>query len=443
MDLHVRLTWLLLLSTTLLTEPANGAWWDQPESDLNSLWKKITDWFKSRFENKDTSQTTVAPTEFSPAPSSTPAQTETPPAPETVASHREDVSSAPSPVTEEMTTLAPEIPTTVDKAFFSTNPAEESRTPEAPDTPQTASENTSEPQKLPAALVSEATTPASEILSTLAEAIPSPTAEPADVTASTVSPTAEPADVTTVSPSPAPADITTTTDAAEPADVTASTVSPTAEPADVTTAPAEDTTPEAEVTTVPTTAEIPVPSPSAASVPSTPETTTTATTQLIPLPEYMRMMLLKYLNSLCQPRRPGMPRITLEGCVSDPTCGNNPSSGQRLFQLHYKASVNHGMCLRCKVLGCNILPPPRPFPGNLFPLPFPRPFPGNKFPLPFPRLFPGNKFPLPFPRPFPRNKLPSFRPFPVHRLPVPQPFPGFRRRARSTSDGVVVVFVPN
>ncbi|RLW02214.1 hypothetical protein DV515_00007442 [Chloebia gouldiae] len=159
---------------------------------------------------------------FSPTPSSTPAQTETPPAPETVAIHSEDVSSAPTPVTEEMTTLAPEIPTTVDE----------------------------EPHNLPAELVSDVTTPAAETLSTLAGATVPPIAGPTDVptaavyaepavdTTSTVSTTAGPADVTasTVSPSAGPTDVPTATASAEPAGVTASTVSPTAGPTDVPTA---------------------------------------------------------------------------------------------------------------------------------------------------------------------------------------------------------------
>ncbi|XP_037997644.1 soluble scavenger receptor cysteine-rich domain-containing protein SSC5D-like [Motacilla alba alba] len=446
MDLHVRLTWLLLLSTTLLTEPASGAWWNQPDRDPNSIWNKIAEWIKEKLEPKvppppqlrlesgghrcagrvevfhdgkwgtvcddyfnmnsanvvcrqlhcgqavsvlglsyfgpsgkiihlddvqcrgteshlwdcrhagwgkhncglnedvgvicsDAMHSTVAPTGSSPAPSSTPAQTETP-APETVATLREDVSSAPTTVTEEMTTIAPEIPATAD-AFLpsttttTTTTTEESRTSEIPITPQTASANTSEPL-LPAALVENATTPAAEILSTMAEATVSPTAEPADVTTSTVPPSAEPADVTTstVSPSAEPADVTTSTvpPSAEPADVTTSTVSPTAEPADVTTptvsptaepadvttstvsptaepadittttlspspapaditpaaastaapadsatSPAEDTTPGAAVTAEPTTAENPVTSSSAASVPPTPETTAIGT----------------------------------------------------------------------------------------------------------------------------------------------------------------------
>lgn len=35
--------------------------------------------------------------------------------------------------------------------------------------------------------------------------------------------------------------------------------------------------------------------------------------ELIPLPNYVKQLLLKYLNSVCQPRRPGMPEVTLEG----------------------------------------------------------------------------------------------------------------------------------
>ncbi|RMC11296.1 hypothetical protein DUI87_11415 [Hirundo rustica rustica] len=52
MDLHVRLTWLLLLSTTLLSEPASGTWWNRPDGDPNSLWSKFSNWIKEKFQQK-------------------------------------------------------------------------------------------------------------------------------------------------------------------------------------------------------------------------------------------------------------------------------------------------------------------------------------------------------------------------------------------------------
>ncbi|XP_039927365.1 soluble scavenger receptor cysteine-rich domain-containing protein SSC5D-like [Hirundo rustica] len=541
MDLHVRLTWLLLLSTTLLSEPASGTWWNRPDGDPNSLWSKFSNWIKEKFQQKappqlrlesggdrcagrvevyhdgkwgavcddyfnmksanvvcrqlqcgqavsvlglsyygpsgkiihlddvqckgteshlwdcrhagwgkhncglnedvgvicsDALRSTVAPTGSSPAPSSAPAQTETSPAPETVATPKEDVSSAPTTVTEEIITSAPEIPTTAAEAspsttasLPSTTTTEESRTPEIPTTPQAASENTSESNLLPAAFV-DVTTSAAETLSTLAEA-----STDYSVTETENLSTFAPA-MGSTEPSTAPAPLSTVREAtvtptAEPEDVTTSTATTAA---DITTTPAEDTTPGAAATTELTTAENPATSSPAPSVPPTPETTTIATTDLTPLSDSVRLRLLAYLNSVCQPRRPGMPRVTLEGCERDPTCGNHPSSGQRLLQFPYRAAVQPRTCVRCKVSGCKLRPPPlRPFPGNRFP-PL-RPFPGNRFP-PL-RPFPGNRFP-PL-RPFPGNRFPPLRPFPGNRGPYFPGFPSFRRAKRSASDKVIII----
>ncbi|XP_068876302.1 uncharacterized protein [Aphelocoma coerulescens] len=325
----------------------------------------------------------------SPASSSTPAQSETSPAPETVAALKEDASSAPRTVAEEITTSAPKIPATADGAFPSTTASppststtKESRASEIPATPEAASEDTSESNLSPALYVEGVTTSAAKILSTVAEAAVSPTAEPGGTTAS-------------VDLSAAPADITNTAASTAPADTTASS--------------AENTTPGAAATAESTAAENPGTSSPAPSVPPTPETTTAiATTDLIPLPNYMKLVLLTYLKDLCQPRRPGMPRATVEGCIRDPTCGNQQSSAQRLVQFRYRAPANQRVCLRCKVSGCNTQPPrpPRPFPDNRFPFPPPRPFPGN-------------------------------------RLPPSRGFPGSRRRAkRSTSNDVVIIIIP-
>ncbi|XP_064519929.1 soluble scavenger receptor cysteine-rich domain-containing protein SSC5D-like [Pseudopipra pipra] len=48
MDLQVRLTWLLLLSTTLLSGPASGTERIPPSGDDESLWDKVSDWFKPK-----------------------------------------------------------------------------------------------------------------------------------------------------------------------------------------------------------------------------------------------------------------------------------------------------------------------------------------------------------------------------------------------------------
>ncbi|XP_033371620.1 soluble scavenger receptor cysteine-rich domain-containing protein SSC5D-like [Parus major] len=506
MDLHVRLTWLLLLSTTLLSEPASGAWWNQPDGDSDSLWDKFSNWIKDKFQPKvppqpqlrlesggdrcagrvevyhdgkwgsvcddyfnmnsanvvcrqlncgqavsvlglsyfglsgkiiqlddvqcrgteshlwdcrhagwgkhncglnedvgvicsDAMHSTVAPTGSSPAPSPTPAQTETSPAPETVENLKEDVTSAAVTATEKTTTSTPEIPTTADKGS----------------------------DLSPAALV-DATTSAKEILSTLAEASGDYSVTEADNLSTSAPATSSPEPSTTPAPQPTvkeaeeePAKVSPT---AEAADVTTSAASPSPAPADITPAPAEDTTPGAAVTTKPTTAENPVTSSPA----PTPETTTaidskthpktdaaTTGSDVVPLPPSVRLMLLSYLNRVCQPRRPGMPRVTLEGCVKDPSCGNHLSPSQRLVQFHYSAPVHPRVCLRCKASGCNARPSAfQPFPRDRPPLPPPRPFPRDR-PFYPPQRFPGNRGPH------------------FHG------YPGPRRARRSASDRVIII----
>ncbi|XP_066047720.1 uncharacterized protein [Chamaea fasciata] len=387
MDLHVRLTWLLLLSSTLLSEPASGAWWNRPDGDPNSIWNKFSDWIKEKFQQKASLNTTAS------------------------------------------------IPSTT------TTTTEESRTSENSTAPQTAS-NLS-----PAALVRDVTTPAGKVLSTLAQATASPAAEPAAVTTPTASPAAEPADLaaSTASPAAEPADVTASaaSPTTAPANITTTTVPSGTAPADITPAPAEGTTPGAAVTTKPTAAENPATSSPTPSVPPTPGVTTAIATthpktnaatkgpaDPNPLPDSVRRMLLAYLNIVCQPRRPGMPEITLEGCVKDPTCGQDSPSGQRLVRFPYRAAGQPRACVQCKVSGCQPRSPaPRPYPGNRFPpVPF-QPYPGNRVPLP--RPYSGNRFP-----PVPPQR------FPGNRLPPPGRFPSSRRAKRSTNDKVVVVIVP-
>nr|XP_038037400.1 deleted in malignant brain tumors 1 protein isoform X11 [Anas platyrhynchos] len=54
MDLQVSLTWMLLLSASLLCEPASGFWW-QPTGggDPNSAWKRFLEWMRNTFGPKE------------------------------------------------------------------------------------------------------------------------------------------------------------------------------------------------------------------------------------------------------------------------------------------------------------------------------------------------------------------------------------------------------
>ncbi|XP_071895982.1 scavenger receptor cysteine-rich domain-containing protein DMBT1 isoform X4 [Anas platyrhynchos] len=54
MDLQVSLTWMLLLSASLLCEPASGFWW-QPTGggDPNSAWNRFLEWMRNTFGPKE------------------------------------------------------------------------------------------------------------------------------------------------------------------------------------------------------------------------------------------------------------------------------------------------------------------------------------------------------------------------------------------------------
>ncbi|XP_063194194.1 deleted in malignant brain tumors 1 protein-like [Chroicocephalus ridibundus] len=67
----------------------------------------------------------------------------------------------------------------------------------------------------------------------------------------------------------------------------------------------------------------------------------------------MRLTLLRYLNGVCGLRRPGMPRVQLQGCVRDPTCGNYYVPNRRIIRFRFGYSTYPRVCLRCRVLACN------------------------------------------------------------------------------------------
>ncbi|XP_053927501.1 uncharacterized protein LOC128852687 [Cuculus canorus] len=327
--------------------------------------------------------------------SSSPAETEMPSAPGTLATLEEVTSAAPTTDTEENTTSAPN--STTHKVSFcsrgaSTAVTKESRTSEIPAPLQTASENTAESSISPTppteggdtsapgvssisptegedtsapGVSSISPTPLTEGEGTSAPAIPSTAAEAlterslteGDLVTSALArtePFTSPASPSTLSE--VPLELTT------PASTV--TVPPTPEPAGVTTqAPAESTTPEAAAPTEPTTAAKPVTTSHTLSVAPTPtapitttrlKTTPAPTDPAIPpyLPTYTQLMLLRYLTGLCGPRRPGMPRVTLQGCVRDPTCGNYYSPGSRMFWFRVRGPIYRRVCLRCRISAC-------------------------------------------------------------------------------------------
>ncbi|XP_008938654.1 PREDICTED: deleted in malignant brain tumors 1 protein-like [Merops nubicus] len=76
------------------------------------------------------------------------------------------------------------------------------------------------------------------------------------------------------------------------------------------------------------------------------------------LPQYLRVLLLRYLAGVCQPTGFGVQNVRIEGCVRDPTCGSYYSPGQRILQFKFRGPIYPRVCLRCKVLACNSFTPP-------------------------------------------------------------------------------------
>ncbi|XP_054687840.1 deleted in malignant brain tumors 1 protein-like [Grus americana] len=132
------------------------------------------------------------------------------------------------------------------------------------------------------------------------------------------------------------------------------TVSPTPEPADITTFPTESTTAEIAVMNSSTLSDSPTPEAAAVTAyRQKPDPAPINPENLTYLPKYMRVMLLRFLTGLCQPRRPGMQSIKLQGCVRDPTCRSYLSPGKRIVQFNFRGPTYPRVCLQCKVLACN------------------------------------------------------------------------------------------
>ncbi|XP_067996553.1 testis-specific gene A8 protein-like isoform X6 [Melanerpes formicivorus] len=344
MDRQVSLTWLLLLSAALLSQPASGAWWSSPggAERVGDLWSKFTDWIKGKFDSKEAPQTSAP---ASTLPADTTVVTPTTAAP--TSADQEPTTAEPTTAastTAEPTTAALSSSTAESKTSSAPGPApEEVAAPESTtataENPRAASEPPAVTCKAPAESGSPApptgdeAASAPEVTSTAAEG-PAPAESTPEPGVPAESRTAEPAETDPPAPEPAGA---------------------TAGPA-----PAEST-PEPGVTSSPATTASPAPKAAAtATTHAGREQAPKDTGSQASLPPYMQLTLQKYLSGLCQPRRPGMQSVQLERCVKDPTCGKYYVAGGRVIHFKYPGALYPRACLRCEVLACDTARAPSP-----------------------------------------------------------------------------------